>query len=65
MINWNNMDTLASYQALKNTTPIDLAAVMAGEQGGYRVNNYSASIGEGLSFNYGARPVDDTILAAL
>ena len=33
MINWNNMDTLASYQALKNTTPIDLAAVMAGEQG--------------------------------
>ena len=65
MINWNNMDTLASYQALKNTTPIDLAAVMAGEQGAYRVNNYSASIGEGLSFNYGARPVDDTILAAL
>ena len=37
MINWNNMDTLASYAALKAAEPVKLQAVMAGESGAERV----------------------------
>ncbi len=37
MINWNNMDTLASFQALLKTEQVDLAQVMAGESGAERV----------------------------
>ena len=65
MINWNNMDKLASYQALTETSPICLSSAMSGEGGAERVRKYTAPMGAGLSFNYGARPVDDSILAAL
>ncbi|MBQ7801696.1 MAG: glucose-6-phosphate isomerase [Oscillospiraceae bacterium] len=65
MINWKNMDTLASYQELQASERVDLAAVIAGENGAERVRNYSVPMGEGLAFNYGARPVDDKILATL
>ena len=37
MINWNNMDTLASYAALKAAEPVKLAAAMSGENGAERV----------------------------
>ena len=65
MIAWKNMDTLAAYQELQNVERLDLAAAMSGENGAQRVRNYSVTMGEGLAFNYGARPVDDNILAVL
>jgi len=65
MINWKNMDTLASYQELAKQAPVALAAVMAGENGAQRVKTYTAPMGAGLDFNYGARPVDDAILEKL
>ena len=65
MINWNNMDKLASYQALAKAAPICLASAMAGEGGAERVKKYTVPMGAGLHFNYGARPVDDSILASL
>ena len=65
MINWKNMDTLASYQELSAAQRVDLKAAMSGENGAARVKCYSAPMGEGLAFNYGARPVDDKILAGL
>ena len=65
MITWKNMDTLASYEALKATTPVALAKVMSGENGAERVKKYTAPMGAGLNFNYGARPVDESILEAL
>ena len=65
MITWNNMDTLASYEALKATTPIALAKAMSGENGAERVKKYTVPMGAGMNFNYGARPVDEDILAAL
>ena len=65
MITWKNMDTLAAYEELKNVAPVDLAAAMSGEAGAERVRNYSVPMGEGLAFNYGARPVDDKILEVL
>ena len=35
MINWNNMDTLPAYAALKAVQPIDLRASMSGENGAH------------------------------
>ena len=65
MITWKNMDTLESYQALCAAERVDLKAVMGGENGAERVKTYSAPMGEGLAFNYGARPVNGKILAGL
>ena len=65
MITWKNMDTLASYQELLAAQRVNLPAVMSGENGAQRVKNYSVPMGEGLAFNFGARPVDDNILAVL
>lgn len=65
MINWKNMDTLASYQELMNVERVNLVEAMSGENGAERVKKYSVPMGAGLDFNYGARPVNDRILAAL
>lgn len=65
MITWSNLDTLASYKELTETESVNLAEVMSGENGAERVKKYSVPMAAGLSFNYGARPVDDNVLAAL
>ncbi len=65
MITWKNMDTLASYQELCAAEKVNLPAAMSGENGADRVKSYTAPMGAGLHFNYGARPVDDAILAVL
>ena len=62
MITWKNMDTLAAYAELLAAEKVNLAAVMAGENGAERVKNYTVPMGAGLNFNFGARPVDDAIL---
>ena len=65
MINWKNMDTLAAYAELKAAKPVCVKAAMSGENGAERVKAYTAPMGGGMDFNYGARPVDEDILAIL
>ena len=65
MINWKNMDTLAAYVELKAAKPVNVKAAMSGESGAERVKTYSAPMGGGMDFNYGARPVDKDILAIM
>ena len=65
MVNWKNLDTLEAYTKLLNIEKLDLAAVMSGENGAQRVKNYTMPMGAEMDFNYGARPVDDKILALL
>ena len=65
MITWKNMDTLASFEALKAAAPVNLVEAMGGESGAERVRRYTVPMGAGLDFNFGARPVDDNILSAL
>ena len=48
MLNWNNLDTLASYQELEKAERINLAEVMSGENGAERVKTYSTPIVDGL-----------------
>ena len=65
MIQWNNMDTLASFKKLQDAQKVNVAQVMGGENGASRVKAYDAPMGAGLHFNYGARPVDENILNLL
>ena len=65
MITWNNMDSLASYAELTAVAPLNLAEAMTGEAGAERVKNYTVPMGAGMDFNFGARPVNDEILAVL
>ena len=65
MINWNNMDTLASYKELCEQKKVNLAEAMTGENGAERVKKYSVPMAAGLTYNFGAKSVDDEILAVL
>ncbi|MBP3196451.1 MAG: glucose-6-phosphate isomerase [Butyrivibrio sp.] len=65
MANWNNLDTLKSYDALKKVAKVDLVSVMTGEAGAERVKKYSVGMAAGMSYNYAAKEVDDNVLAAL
>ena len=65
MITWKNMDTLASYQELLDAQKVNLPQAMSGDNGAERVKKYTVPMGAGLNFNFGARPVDDSILSVL
>lgn len=65
MIQWKNLDTLASYKALFELNKVNLAEVMSGESGAERVKKYSVPMAAGMSYHYGAKAVDETVLAAL
>ncbi len=65
MITWKNLDTLASYQELEKVARVNIAEAMTGENGAERVKNYSVPMAEGFAYNYAAKCVDDTVLAAL
>ena len=65
MITWNNLDTLASFKELEGVKKVNLAEVMAGENGAERVKNYSVPMAEGLSYNFAAKKVNDEVLEGL
>lgn len=65
MISWNNLDTLTSYKELFELEKVDVKKALAGEEGAERVKKYSVPMAENFVFNYGAKAVDDNILAAL
>ncbi len=65
MVSWNNLDTLKSFDNLKNSKAVCLKDVMSGDNGAERVKNYTMDMAACLSFNYGAKAVDDDILKAL
>lgn len=65
MISWNNLDTLTSYKELLGLEKVNIASAMSGENGAERVKKYSVPMAEGLTYNYGAKAVDDKILDTL
>ncbi len=65
MANWNNFDTLKSYEALKNVKKVNLKEVMTGDNGAGRVKAYKVPMAAGMEFNYAAKAVDDDVLKAL
>ncbi|WP_026507949.1 glucose-6-phosphate isomerase [Butyrivibrio sp. MC2013] len=66
MVSWNNPDTLESWKKLGTLKDsVDLKAVMSGEGGADRVKNYSIPMPAGMTYNYAAKEVDDTVIDAL
>ena len=65
MVNWNNLDTVGSFKELMDVKKVNLPEVMSGEQGADRVKKYNVPMAEGLTFNYAAKQVDDTVLDVL
>ena len=65
MISWNNLDNLVSYKELMDVEKVDLATAMSGENGAKRVKEYSVPMAAGLTYNYGAKAVDDKVLEVL
>jgi glucose-6-phosphate isomerase len=65
MVNWKNLDELAAFQALKAVPRADVRSLLFGEKGGDRVRAYTVPMAAGLSYHFGAKAVDDTILDRL
>ncbi len=64
MIAWRNLDTLESWKKLeKEGKKISLPDVLAGEAGAERVKAFAVKMGGGLTYYYGAKQVDEDILA--
>ena len=65
MVSWKNLDTLASFAALKEADKVAVKDVMAGENGAKRVKEYSVPMVDGTVYNYAAKAVDEAVLAKL
>ena len=66
MISWKNLDTVKAYEQLKQLKgKVNLADVMAGENGAKRVKEYSVPMAAGMAYNYAAKQVDEDVLSAL
>ena len=62
MADWKNLDTLKSFDEQEKEKKVVVKDVMAGEAGAARVKKYNMPMAEGMSFNYAAKAVDDTVL---
>ena len=66
MADWKNLDQLDAYKALvADSTRVDLRVALAGEEGAERVRRYTVPMACGLSYNFGAKQVDDGLLDKL
>ena len=66
MAQWNNLDTLQAYQAMKKENySVNLTEAMAGEAGARRVAEYQVPMAAGLAYNYAAKQVDGKVLEQL
>ena len=65
MIDWKNLDTLASYRTVSGMEKVDLPEVMKGENGTERVRKYQVPMAAGLVYSYAAKQIDDEILKGL
>ena len=65
MIQWIDLDKLASWKKTAQSERVDLKKVMEGEEGLKRVQQYKVPMAAGLTYSYAAKQVDDEILKAL
>ncbi len=62
---WKNFDTLDAVKKLQSEEVVDVKKVMTGESGAQRVKKYSVPMAQNMTYNFGAKAVNDTILADL
>jgi len=62
---WKNLNECESFKRLTCLAVPRIASILKSEDGPARVKRYSASIIDGLHYNYAAKKVDEKILATL
>ena len=66
MITWSNVDSLSAWKKLLSLKGmVSVAAELSGAGASKRIREYSIPMAEGLTFNYGAKQVNEQILTAL
>ena len=66
MISWNNLNQLEAYKKLSNlNNEVNLQKEMSGDNGATRVQKYSVPMSSGLTYNFAAKQVNDTVLNTL
>ena len=66
MITWSNVDSLSAWKKLLSLKGmVSVAAELSGAGASKRIREYSVPMAEGLTFNYGAKQVNEQILTAL
>ena len=66
MITWANADTLSVWKKLLSLRGmVSVATELSGAGASKRIREYSVPMAEGLTFNYGAKQVNEQILTAL
>ena len=66
MAEWKNLDTLKSWKELEEKAEkVDLKEALAGEAGAERVREYAVPMGGGMTYYYGAKQVNESILQGL
>ncbi len=65
MINWKNLDTLRSFEALKREEKVNLASALAGSEGGKRIKECCVPMAAGMTYYYGAKQVNGRIVEGL
>ena len=66
MITWSNVDSLSAWKKLLSLKGmVSVAAELSGASASKRIREYSVPMAEGLTFNYGAKQVNEQILTAL
>lgn len=66
MITWSNVDSLSAWKKLLSLKGmVSVVAELSGASASKRIREYSVPMAEGLTFNYGAKQVNEQILTAL
>ena len=66
MVSWKNLDTLKSFQKLKEAGKnVSLKEALAGEAGAGRVAAFCVPMAEGLTYHYAAKKVDEALVDEL
>lgn len=64
-VTWSNADTLPSWKKLMSLKGVSVREALTAKDAAKRVAKYSVAMGGGLTYNYAAKQVNDSVLAEL
>ena len=64
-ITWSNADSLSSWKKLMSLKGVSVKEALSAPDAAKRVASYSVKMGGGLTYNYAAKQVNDSVLAEL
>ncbi len=64
-VTWSNADTLSSWKKLMSLKGVSVKEALSAKDAAKRVAKYSVPMAAGLTYNYAAKQVNDSVLAEL